>query len=149
MIFVLSSSSSSSMVASGANLLLVLCVVGYLNFTVFSSIFCLSILPDLDTISYNHHPLHCCCCCCCCLQVFCWYITQFSFLSCCASIHPLPAPEPSGRVLCCTFIDAPDIVCDSSRPTLGMCVLFLVLVWYFHPLWSTSYPHDYKYERLF
>ena len=58
--------SSSSVVASGANLLVVLGVVGYNELTVFGSIFCLYILPNLDPVAPNRHPLHCCCCCCCC-----------------------------------------------------------------------------------
>ena len=61
-IVVLSSYSSSSAVANSENLLLVLCWVGYNEFTVFGSRFCLSILPDLDPIAPNRHPLHSYCC---------------------------------------------------------------------------------------
>ena len=139
--------SLSSVVSSSANLLVVLCVVGYNELPVFSSRFCLSILPNLDTFASNLHPIHYYYCCCC-FQVSCLPITQFAFLSCCARIHTFPDPESSGRVLCCAFIESPAIVCASYLSTLGMCVLFLVLGWNFHPVWYTSYIYEEQYERL-
>ena len=134
-------SPSALAVSSSANLLLVLCLVRYNKFKVFSSRFCLSILPNIDPVSPNRHTIHYFCCCFC-FQLSCWSITQLYFLSCCASIHPLPVPEPSVRVLCCAFIDAPDMVCASYRLTLGMCILFWLLGWNFHPFWLTPYPHE-------
>ena len=106
--------SSSSLVASNANLFVVLFEVGYNKLTVVGSIFFLSILSNLVHVAPNRHHLHCCCCCCCwccCFQVSCWSVTQFYFLSCCVRIHAFPDPEPSGRVLCCDFIEAPEILC--------------------------------------
>ena len=144
----LSSSSSSSVVASSANILVVLRVLEYNKFIVFGSIFFLSILPELDSFAPNHQPLHFCCCCYFCFQVPCCSVAHFAFLSYCARIHPFPAQEPYGRLLCFAFIEAPDMVCASSRPTFGMCVLFMVLGWHLHLVWYTSCPHEYKYERL-
>ena len=119
-------SSMSSFVSSSANLFVELFVVGYNDLTVVGSRFSLCILPDLGPVAPNHHLLRCWWLCCC-FQVYFWSIIQFTFLSFCVSIHPFPAPEPSGRVLCCTFMEVPDIVCASYLPTLDMCILFLVL----------------------
>ena len=147
MIVISSSTSSSFLVASRANLFLILCWVGYNEFTEFGSRFCLSILYVLDPIASNRHPRHCCYCCFC-FQVSYWYITQFALRDFCDRIHTFPSSEPSGRFFYCDLIDAPAMVCASSRLTLGVCVLFWLLGWYCHPLWSTSYPHDQKYKRL-
>ena len=57
MIF-LSSLSLISVFYSITNLFLVLCVVGYRNFTVFGFRFCLSISPNLDPVAPNRHPLY-------------------------------------------------------------------------------------------
>ena len=75
------------------------------------------------------------------LQVPCWSITQFAFRSYGARIHTFPSLEPSGRVLCCAFIDALGMGCDFYWLTLLMCVLLLLLGWHCHPLWFISYPH--------
>ena len=58
MIVVLSFSSSSSSVSSSANILQVLCWLGYKTFTEFSFRLCLSILSVLDYVSPNCHPYH-------------------------------------------------------------------------------------------
>ena len=85
-------SSLSSVGASSTNILVVFCVVGYNELTVFGSLFVLSILSDHGPVAPTRQPLRFCCCCCCCFQISCWSITQFAFPSCCARIHPLPAP---------------------------------------------------------
>ena len=141
MIVVFISSSLSLYVASSANILKVICWVGYNEFTEVGSRFCLYILSVLDPVAPNRHPRHCFCFSCC-FHLSCWSITQFTFRSCCDGIHPFPDPEPSGRVLCCAFIDAPDMVCALSLLKLGICVLFRLLGWNCHPVWSTPYPHD-------
>ena len=53
--------SVSSLVASNANLFVVLFEVGYNKLTVVGSIFFLSISPDLGPVAPNRHPLHFCC----------------------------------------------------------------------------------------
>ena len=82
---------SSSVVSSGANTLVILCVVGYNKLILVSSRFCLSILTDIGPAAPYHHPLHCCCCFCC-FEVSFWHITHFGCLRFCARIHPLSTP---------------------------------------------------------
>ena len=62
-------SSLSLVVARSENLFLVLCVVGYNEFTLFGSRFCLYLLSHIGTVAPNRHPLHC---------IFCWYCFQVS-----------------------------------------------------------------------
>ena len=146
-IVVLSSSKPSFEVVSSANKLFVLCCVGYNKFKIFSYIYFYLFYLILISVDPNCNPLHFCLCYFC-FQVSCWSITQVDFRSCCAKIHYLPALEPSVMILCCAFIDAPAMVCVSSQLTLGICVIFLLLGWNCHMLWSTSYPHEWQYKWL-
>ena len=118
--------SFSSLVYSSANLFVVLFVVGYNELPLVGYRLSLYILLIIGTNFPNSHTLHYYCLCCF-FRVSRWSINQLSFLSCCASIHPFPAQKPSGRVLCCAFVEAMAIVCASPLPILGMCVLFLLL----------------------
>ena len=64
-------------------------------------------------------------------------IKKISFCKLFAKIHPMPAPVPSGGVLCWPFMHALQIVLVWSWGTLGICPSFAKVRWY--PACSTSY----------
>ena len=120
------------MVASIVNLSVVLCVVGYNKFTVFASIFFYLFNPIFIPLPWTVI-----------LSVVAVVAVFFRYL-----FSPLPSSlslvvalgsiPPCSRTIwkgfCYAFIEAPAMVCALSHPTLGICVLFLVLGWHCHPV---------------
>ena len=94
-------------------------------------------LPDGMVAGQVCCPLGCCA-----FHAACLSNTNLPFSICFVIIHPWPTPVPSGRVLCCAFIQAPLYMCASSRLTCGRCTFFWQLVGQLYLSWSTSYPHE-------